>query len=106
MCKFTNNKPDSVRSLKRLHTFHNSTGITTCQLKYLLKFAQKISNDYRRILEKIENYEPIGNDIFKSKTAKYHNLNWFDVIKIKRRKTPSLFSFLTFIQKQTKNIIV
>jgi len=56
-------------------------------LEEKLKFAQKISNDYRRILEKIENYEPIGNDIFKSKTAKYHNLNWFDVIKIKLNTT-------------------
>jgi len=48
-----------------------------------LKFAQKISNDYQRILEKHENHEPIDNELFKSTTAKYHHLNWFDVIKIK-----------------------
>ena len=48
-----------------------------------LKFAQKISNDYQRILEKHENHEPIDNELFKSKTAKYHNLNWLEVGKIK-----------------------
>lgn len=48
-----------------------------------LKFAQKTANDYQRILEKHENHEPIDNELFKSKTAAYHNLNWFDVNKIK-----------------------
>jgi hypothetical protein len=48
-----------------------------------LKFAQKIANDYQKILEKHENHEPIDNELFKSKTAAYHHLNWFDVVKIK-----------------------
>lgn len=48
-----------------------------------LKFAQKIANEYQRILEKHENHEPIDNEMFKSKTAAYHQLNWFDIIKIK-----------------------
>jgi hypothetical protein len=48
-----------------------------------LKFAQKIANEYQRILEKHENHEPIDNEMFKSKTAAYHQLNWFNIIKIK-----------------------
>ncbi|SNB23876.1 conserved membrane hypothetical protein [Flavobacterium psychrophilum] len=46
-------------------------------------FTLKISDDYQRILEKHQNHEPIDNELFKSKTAKYHELSWFDVVKIK-----------------------
>lgn len=69
-------------------------------LEEKLKFAQKIANDYQRILEKHENHEPIDNDIFKSKTAKYHNLNWFDVIKIKieyYKRTDLLYHILIIL---------
>lgn len=47
------------------------------------KFAQKVSNDYQRVLEKHENHEQIDNNMFKSKTARYHELKSFDVIKIR-----------------------
>jgi formate dehydrogenase maturation protein FdhE len=65
-----------------------------------LKFAQKISNDYQRILEKHQNHESIDNDLFKSKTAKYHKLSWFEVQKIRMEyyiKTMFLYHALILI---------
>nr|WP_315156720.1 SLATT domain-containing protein [uncultured Flavobacterium sp.] len=47
------------------------------------KFASKISNEYQQILEKYPNHEPIDNEYFKSKNAKYHELNRIDVLSIK-----------------------
>lgn len=47
------------------------------------EFAKKTSDNYQRILEKHQNHEPIDNDLFKSKTAKYHKLSWTDVQKIR-----------------------
>lgn len=46
-------------------------------------FTLKISDDYQRILERHENHEPIDNDLFKSKSAKYFELKKWDVFKIK-----------------------
>jgi hypothetical protein len=47
------------------------------------KFAKEISNAYQRVLEKHENHQQIDNDRFRSKTAKYHELSIFSVLKIK-----------------------
>jgi hypothetical protein len=47
------------------------------------EFAEKIADKYERILERHENHQPIDYDMFKSSTAKYHELNKFAVLKIK-----------------------
>lgn len=52
-------------------------------IKNKKQFAQKISANYQRILEKHLNHEPIDNELFKAKTAKYHKLNLFEVQKIR-----------------------
>lgn len=65
-----------------------------------LRFTQKISNEYQRILEKFENHEPIDNDLFISKTAKYHKIRLLEVIKIKMEyyfRTSFLYHFLIVI---------
>ena len=61
------------------------------------QFAQKISANYQRILEKHQNHEPIDNAFFKSTTSKYHDLKWLDVQIIKIEyylKTSFLYHFL------------
>lgn len=47
------------------------------------KFAKKISGEYQRVLERHENHLQIDNDLFKTKSAKYHLLTKKDVLKIK-----------------------
>ncbi|MBC8753977.1 SLATT domain-containing protein [Kordia sp. YSTF-M3] len=47
------------------------------------KFAEKISNKYERILERHENHQPIDHNMFKASKAEYHELDKFDVFKIK-----------------------
>lgn len=46
------------------------------------EFAEKIATSYQRILELHQNHEPIDAELFKSKTATYHNLSWLEVQKI------------------------
>ncbi|WP_143885105.1 SLATT domain-containing protein [Chryseobacterium binzhouense] len=46
-------------------------------------FAKKISDQYQNILERYENHLKIDNELFKTKTAKYHLLSNYDVFKIK-----------------------
>lgn len=46
-------------------------------------FAKKISDQYQNILERYENHLTIDNELFKTKTAKYHLLSNYDVFKIK-----------------------
>ena len=61
------------------------------------KFAKKISDEYQRVLERHENHLQIDNDLFKTKTAKYHLLSKWDVTKIKIDiyfKTKFLYHFL------------
>ena len=47
------------------------------------EFAEKISSKYERILERHENHQPIDHNMFKASKAEYHELNKFDVFKIK-----------------------
>jgi hypothetical protein len=47
------------------------------------EFAEKISREYERILERHENHQPIDHNMFKASKAEYHELNKFDVFKIK-----------------------
>lgn len=61
------------------------------------RFAKKISDEYQRVLERHENHIQIDNDVFKSKTAKYHLLSKWDVMKINidcYLKTKFLYHFL------------
>jgi len=44
-------------------------------------FAGEISKRYQQILEKYDNHAPIDNDRFRSKTARYHKLDTFDVFR-------------------------
>ena len=60
-------------------------------------FAKHISESYQRVLERHENHLQIDNDLFKSKTAKYHLLSKYDIFKIKVRyylNTALLYHFL------------
>ena len=52
-------------------------------LKEKREFAEKISNRYERILERHENHQPIDHSMFKIKTAKYHQLNDWNVLRTK-----------------------
>ncbi|SHG21857.1 SLATT domain-containing protein [Flavobacterium defluvii] len=47
------------------------------------KFCKEISDAYQRILERHENHQQIDINLFKAKTAKYHELSLIDVLKIK-----------------------
>jgi hypothetical protein len=47
------------------------------------EFAEKISSKYERILERHENHQPIDHNMFKASKAEYHELDKFDVLKIK-----------------------
>lgn len=53
------------------------------KLKEKRAFSEKISEKYERILERHENHHPIDHDMFKASKAEYHELNKWDVIKIK-----------------------
>lgn len=44
------------------------------------QFTEEISDKYQKVLEKYENHLSIDNKIFKVRTAKYHELNFFQVI--------------------------
>jgi hypothetical protein len=52
-------------------------------LKERREFAEKISGKYERILERHENHQPIDHDMLKASKAEYHELNSWDVIKIR-----------------------
>lgn len=43
------------------------------------KFAEDISEKYKRILQKHENHDSIDLEMFKAKKSKYHKLNWWQV---------------------------
>lgn len=61
------------------------------------RFTREISDAYQRVLERHENHLQIDNDLFKTKTAKYHLLSKFDVYKIKFNyyiRTAFLYHFL------------
>ena len=45
------------------------------------QFTEEISKSYQKVLEKYDNHLQIDNKIFKSKTAKYHELNILQIIK-------------------------
>lgn len=47
------------------------------------RFAKHISDVYQRVLERHENHLQIDNDLFRSKTAKYHLLSKADVLRIR-----------------------
>lgn len=64
------------------------------------QFAEKISDRYERILERHENHEPIDHNMFKTSKAKYHELNRWQVLKIKTDyylKTALIYHFLIFV---------
>ena len=63
------------------------------------QFTHKLAESYQRILAMHENHEPIDTAVFKSKAAKYHNLNWIDVqiIKIKYYINTSLLFHLLIV---------
>lgn len=48
-----------------------------------IKFTEEISNSYQRVLEKYDNHLPIDNNIFKTKTAEYHNLGKVEIVRYK-----------------------
>jgi hypothetical protein len=52
-------------------------------LKEKREFAEIITSKYERILERHENHHPIDHDMFKVSKSEYHELNKWDVIKIK-----------------------
>lgn len=52
-------------------------------LKEKREFAEIITKKYERILERHENHHPIDHDMFKVSKSEYHELNKWDVIKIK-----------------------
>lgn len=61
------------------------------------RFTREISDAYQRVLERHENHLQIDNDLFKTKTAKYHLLSKFDVYKIKFNyyiRTAFIYHFL------------
>jgi len=61
------------------------------------KFAKETSEVYQRVLERHENHLNIDNDLFKTKSAKYHLLSKSDVFKIKVKYyfiTAFLYHFL------------
>ena len=61
------------------------------------KFTKEISEAYQRVLERHENHLQIDNDLFKTKTAKYHLLSKYDIYKIKFNyyiRTVFLYHFL------------
>jgi len=61
------------------------------------EFAEKIALSYQSVMELQQNHDPIDLDVFKSKTAQYHNLNWFDIQKIRfkyYRKTCLMYHVL------------
>lgn len=61
------------------------------------QFTQKLATSYQKIIDIPLVHESIDTDVFKSKTSKYHNLNWFDVqiIKVKYYfRTSFLFDLL------------
>lgn len=43
------------------------------------EFTQEISDLYQNVLSKYDNHSPIDNKIFKTKTAKYHELNFIKI---------------------------
>jgi hypothetical protein len=62
-----------------------------------LKFAEKISEKYESILEKHENHDPIDHEMFKTFKAKYHKLEWYNVMAIRLMyyiKTAFIFHLL------------
>lgn len=61
------------------------------------KFAKHISEMYQKVLERHENHLQIDNDLFRSKTSKYHLLSKGDVLKIRTTyyfRTAFLYHFL------------
>lgn len=61
------------------------------------RFTKEISDAYQRVLERHENHLQIDNDLFKTKTAKYHLLSKYDVYKIKLNyyiRTAFMYHFL------------
>lgn len=49
------------------------------------KFAEELSDKYQRILERHENHFPIDHDMFKVSKFEYHELDKWDVLKIRIR---------------------
>ncbi|MCT3734737.1 SLATT domain-containing protein [Elizabethkingia anophelis] len=47
------------------------------------QFTEEISISYQKVLEKYDNHLQIDNNIFKTKKAKYHELNYWQIIKYK-----------------------
>lgn len=69
-------------------------------LKERREFAEKISGKYERILERHENHHPIDHNMFKASKAEYHELNKFEVFKIKADyylKTGAIYHILIII---------
>lgn len=61
------------------------------------EFTEEISNLYQKVLEKYDNHLQIDNNTFKTKTAKYHELNWFQILIYKLQYyfyTSFLYHFL------------
>lgn len=44
------------------------------------QFTEEISNSYQKVLEKYDNHLQIDNKIFKTKTAKYHELGFWKIV--------------------------
>lgn len=44
-----------------------------------IEFTEEISISYQKVLEQYDNHLQIDNKIFKTKTARYHELNWFQI---------------------------
>ena len=63
-------------------------------------FAKEISEKYEQILQKHENHDPIDHEMFKTYKAKYHQLKWYDVLKIRINyylKTTFVYHFLIIL---------
>jgi len=64
------------------------------------EFADKIALSYQRIVELHQSHEFIDTELFKCKASVYHNLNWFEVQKIKLTyyyKTALLYHVLIIV---------
>ena len=46
-------------------------------------FAKSISGKYEKILERYDNHDSIDHDMFRVTKAKYHELEWFNVLIIR-----------------------
>ncbi|PSK98314.1 SLATT domain-containing protein [Cecembia rubra] len=65
----------------RLRIFKTLNENNTLENKRI--FAEEISEEYGRILQRHENHDPIDHEIFKAKKAKYHQLKWTNITTIK-----------------------